>query len=560
MARSRSIIIRDESSTHNQQYKSKNIWNYPINQFNVAQNKSSSKELIFDYLIYLGLVGKFEFLGSGGSVGGGNGTPNLHKHIVCHHLDVKVEYRLILSNALDRLIQSTHSLTHLHLILNLFNSQKKSIFNSIPRGAGPEAAWIFPLRSLSTINPSDKAIEVYNNGCKFSSSTNLTRLNNLIDVIPSFIIISSYLLQDIPKEYHSRLETLQQELKAQSISLNTYQSLLDGLNSQFILQTAGKGSLMEESCESEMSHTSHPSTHWYTLFADLLTYALIQGYMEYEWKGVRPAEVLLGMTRMPISAQTTSNPMSEKQKLSNALKMLFSDKSIVQAEELDGMLRDRLGNFLDMSESTSDLGEHLHALECKFAEKQSYSYAYPQSRSHSNAFDARLLQFFADFDRWLGVARLGRRGGGQGGHTIPTHPNHHTHHSPRYKQHSPHPAPQLSHPANPLSIAALLGPSDEVGVKGMEMDEGVKEESQSQSNGYAHTYTHTLNSARWFVVSSSYRQDKAGEAHETHDSHIAHISQTTPSSRTPARMPSFTTNACQVANPGALSWPGPYGV
>ncbi|TIA88955.1 hypothetical protein E3P92_03968 [Wallemia ichthyophaga] len=520
MARSRSIIIRDESSTHNQQYKSKNIWNYPINQFNVAQNKSSSKELIFDYLVYLGLVGKFEFLGSGGSVGGGNGTPNLHKHIVCHHLDVKVEYRLILSNALDRLIQSTHSLTHLHLILNLFNSQKKSIFNSIPRGAGPEAAWIFPLRSLSTINPSDKAIEVYNNGCKFSSSTNLTRLNNLIDVIPSFIIISSYLLQDIPKEYHSRLETLQQELKAQSISLNTYQSLLDGLNSQFILQTAGKGSLMEESCESEMSHTSHPSTHWYTLFADLLTYALIQGYMEYEWKGVRPAEVLLGMTRMPISAQTTSNPMSEKQKLSNALKMLFSDKSIVQAEELDGMLRDRLGNFLDMSESTSDLGEHLHALECKFAEKQSYSCAYPHSCSHSNAFDARLLQFFADFDRWLGVARLGRRGGGQ----------------------------------------ALLGPSDEVGVKGMEMDEGVKEESQSQSNGYAHTYTHTLNSARWFVVSSSYRQDKAGEAHETHDSHIAHISQTTPSSRTPARMPSFTTNACQVANPGALSWPGPYGV
>ncbi|TIB58199.1 hypothetical protein E3P78_04007 [Wallemia ichthyophaga] len=517
MARSRSIIIRDESSTHNQQYKSKNIWNYPINQFNVAQNKSSSKELIFDYLVYLGLVGKFEFLGSGGSVGGGNGTPNLHKHIVCHHLDVKVEYRLILSNALDRLIQSTHSLTHLHLILNLFNSQKKSIFNSIPRGAGPEAAWIFPLRSLSTINPSDK-------------------------------------------EYHSRLETLQQELKAQSISLNTYQSLLDGLNSQFILHTAGKASLIEESCESEMSHTSHPSTHWYTLFADLLTYALIQGYIEYEWKGVRPAEVLLGMTRMPISAQTTSNPMSEKQKLSNALKMLFSDKSIVQAEELDGMLRDRLGNFLDMSESTSDLGEHLHALECKFAEKQSYSYAYPQSRSHSNAFDARLLQFFADFDRWLGVARLGRRGGGQGGHTIPTHPNHHTHHSPRYKQHSPHPAPQLSHPANPLSIAALLGPSDEVGVKGMEMDEGVKEESQSQSNGYAHTHTHTLNSARWFVVSSSYRQDKAGEAHETHDSHIAHISQTNPSSRTPARMPSFTTNACQVANPGALSWPGPYGV
>lgn len=232
----------------------------------------------------------------------------------------------------------------------------------------------------------------------------------------------------------------------------------------------------------------------------------------YKWSGARPVEVLLSLTTTSNILDSPTHPSQPHSlpSLSHSLKTLFSDKSSEQAIEFDNILSDRLSDFLSISPTCHDLSQHLHYLEQKY---------------HNSHFDTSLVQFFDDFSKWLGVASLLDKSNTSGTSTAPP--------QPRYTAHEPLPSPQLSHPANPLSIAALLGPSD--------ADTGDTQHSHSQAQVHAH------GSAKWFVLSShapcSYHDDQQ---------HAAKRSKPT--------LPSFNTNAYQVANASAFNWPGPYGL
>lgn len=226
------IIINN--ATKADQYKDVNIWNYSsINSIDVPGNTTTSKQLLLDYLLYLDISRKLEFLKGSYRLFKSNG---LIRDLVDDTMADRVLYRGFLDNLLDRLMQPNKLTDSLYVILNLYPVHppaNRSIFNSIPRGAGPEAAWMFPLHA-----PLKKAYghvtDLYDIGC-IGANNNPSQLNNLVDILPSFIALSCHLLQEVPRKYNFRNETLQTQLHDQSISFNTYQSLLDDLNNDFII-------------------------------------------------------------------------------------------------------------------------------------------------------------------------------------------------------------------------------------------------------------------------------------------------------------------------------------
>ncbi|TIA89325.1 hypothetical protein E3P99_02118 [Wallemia hederae] len=574
-----SIIINNNCA--NSQYKHSNTWNYTTNPVNipVPSHPSTSKDLLIEYLISLDFNSKLHFLHGAKSF-------NARIHTVITHLiqnssTVPFFHRLAIDDAITALVRSTPSSTaSLHSLINLFPAQApqvpRSIFSSIPRGAGPEAAWVFGgLNQASQLTgqqrvsrASGKAKVLYDNGCT-SSSTSTTSLNNLIDVLPTFIQLSTHLMTDIPQRYTASYESLQKRLHSQAISFSAYHSLLDDLNSKYIINdnASRKDSLPHKSSSSftkSSAQPAHPSTHWYNLLADLITMSVIQGYKQRGWRGSRAVEVLLSLTTTTHMMFNDSKEALEDSSstslpsLSTSLRALFTDKSTEQAMEFDNILADRLTDFLSVPDTCTDLTQHLNMLERKY---------------YSEHFDTTLVQFLADVNEWLGVATLRQSSVAEQEKKQECEEGE-AQLEPRHKHHEPLPSPQLSHPANPLSIAALLGPSDDV-VLDDEHSKHPKHPKHSKHSKYSpHTdmqsksasplHTRAHGSAKWFVLTRNAPAGGTGSrsrsyANAHHDLVDLHTHKRARPSLTPT-LPSFTTNAFQTENAGAFSWPGPYGV
>ncbi|EIM22603.1 hypothetical protein WALSEDRAFT_59850 [Wallemia mellicola CBS 633.66] len=491
----------------------------------------SSKSLIIEYLLWINtnkLIDK-----KSDSVQQLN---NSLLHLLDNSiLDDTLRYRIILLQILNTLNNVPTTNSNLDFLFKLYPHSpsfeptllppKGSIFSSIPRGAGPEAAWAFgglnqqPSHNYKSMPQIRRAFgyvkTLYYKGChgvdyvdQQPNNNIVNPYNNLIDILPLFVRLSNHLLSDIPINYKSRKDHLIKMMQSSEISFDRFNHFVDQLESDFTFHRSfeRKESLPHKS-SSQFKEHSKPSKDWYLLLADLLTFSTIQGYKKSFWKGTKPVEIIMSLGK-PTYRNNDRNSIDPDSlpSFSDSLEALFTNSQDDDRMQFDKIMSDRLSDFLTIEADCKDLSQHFDYLENKYNKAQ---------------FERSMMQFLDDFNIWLGVAELVQSNGKVS--------------QPRYKVHEPLPEPQLSHPANPLSIAALLGPSDD----------NKRRPSTPRLN-----MNRGKGSAKWFTIT---KYDEMKSAKETSNK------RSRPDLPTPS--PSFSSNnSYQLVNAHTLSWPGPYGL
>lgn len=482
-------------------------------QFNINHHSSniSSTSLIIDYLIDLDFNNKFN-----------NKQTKSSKHLsrVLTNLvksnDLKDERLLIKLNLLDilhyfkfnhnlYLYHSKNTSTSIDLILNTFNDSSnlnsfnqfnqikfRSIFNSIPRGLGPEAAWEFNDSLLKPIKINSYSKYLYSLGVSnFSGSNdnvnNQHQFDSLIDILPNFISLTNYILKDLSVNYKNN----QQQIYFINNDINT---------------NNGKTYTL-------------PTKRWYKLLVDLLTFSLIQGYISFSWKGIKPIETLLSINKSsnfinndditddqltPSFLPSFQSSLKETLNISDKLKL-----------EFDILLNERMNDFLSISDNCQSLHDHLKFLENKY---------------NKQSFIKSFTIFLDDIHQYLGNATLLKNSPKM---NVP---------QPKHKSHEPLPEPQLSHPANPLSISALLGPTD-------------SEINDSINTSLIERYN---NKSKWFSLSLSTFNDNDNDDYSRNNKRFK---PSPPNEYSNESKPFVNTNNHNHNfDMRDLTWPGPYGI
>lgn len=221
----------------------------------------SSKSLIIEYLLWISTNKLID-----------NKPDSVHQlnnsllHLLDNSiLDDTLRYRILLLQMLNTLSNIPTTNSNLDFLFKLYPHSpsfeptmlppKGSIFSSIPRGAGPEAAWAFgglnqqPSHNYKSMPQIRRAFgyvkTLYYKGChgvdyvdQQPNNNIINPYNNLIDILPSFVRLSNHLLNDIPIKYKNRKDHLIKMMQSSEISFDKFNHFVDQLESDFTFHNA----------------------------------------------------------------------------------------------------------------------------------------------------------------------------------------------------------------------------------------------------------------------------------------------------------------------------------